>query len=109
MKKKHTIFIVLSFFATLISCSSLTEELIVPNPRFGIISTGVTRLGTDVTIPWAQTRGHLGSMFISERILIPPGATGTQGVFDVTSNIKAKAIVPDAIAPAFWRVQAVSG
>lgn len=110
MKKKHIIFIVLSFFATLIiSCSSLTEELVVPNPGFGIFSTGITRWGTDVSIPYAQTKGELGSMFITNEVLIPPGATGTEKVFDVTTNIKAKAIVPNAIAPAFWRLQAVSG
>jgi hypothetical protein len=110
MKKKHIIFIVLSFFATLIiSCSSLTEELVAPNPGFGIFSTGMTRFGTDVPIPWARTKGTLGSMFITNEILIPAGATGTEKVFDVTSNIKAKAIVPNAVAPGFWRLEAVSG
>jgi hypothetical protein len=78
----------------------------MPNPGFGIISTGQTQLGLDKFLAYAQTSGHLTTTLITNQAIIPSGATGTVGTFNVTANSKARAVVPGGVAPAFWTIVA---
>lgn len=109
MKRRTIILLAIAFcFTLIISCSS-EPELVMPNPGFGIISTGQESIGVDHFIPYAQTQGQVATLLFTGQPLIPAGATGTQKSFDVTANSKSKAVVPDGVAPAFWKIKAASG
>jgi hypothetical protein len=109
MKRKHVIFITTLFFIALIISCSAYEEPVMPNPGFGIVSTGITRFGSDMFFPAATAHGEIPQLPFTSQPLINPDATGIYREFTVTTNFRSKAVVPNAIAPAFWRVTAVSG
>ncbi len=109
MKRKQMTRIVAPALGAAIIAACVAEpELVLPDPGFGIISTGQTRYGMDRFLPYARTTGRLANTLITGEVIIPSGATGTVGVFDVTTNSKSRAVVPGGIAPAFWIVTAGS-
>jgi hypothetical protein len=94
--------------ALIASCVA-EQELVMPNPGFGIISTGQDQNGFDRFIPFANTKGNLFGGFATGNIIIPSGATGHVGNFDVTTNSRSRAVVPNGWAPAFWNIEAGPG
>jgi hypothetical protein len=113
MKRKKTALVaaIVMYVAVIASCSS-EPDLVAPNPGFGIVTIGVDSNGLTHFLGGARTTGflfRLPSPPFSGQPIIPAGATGHQSTFDVISNSKSKAIVPDGIAPAFWTIKAESG
>lgn len=110
MKRKQTTLIAAAVLCVAVIASCNVEpERPVPNPGFGLISTGQDLNGLDYFLRGARTTGSLTTTIITGESIIPSGATGTLRSFDVTTDFRSKALVPDAVAPAFWALRSVSG
>src|SRR3989440_2010304 len=110
MKRKLVVLVAAAIICLAIFASCSQEpDLVAPNPGFGIIILGVDNRGIVHTLFFSHSTGNLMVTPFTNQPIIPSGSTGRVQTFDVTTNSKAKAIVPDGIAPAFWQIHAISG
>jgi hypothetical protein len=110
MKRKLIVLVSAAIISIAIFASCSQEpDLVAPSPGFGIITLGVDGRGIVTLLSFSHSTGNLMNSPFTNQPIVPAGATGRAQTFDVTANSKAKAIVPNGIAPAFWQIHAISG